>query len=122
MKLTLNGHLLPWFRLVGNHIVLPAAMRGQIRPIWGASEITYISADGKNSYTVRHNKRNALRESRGVLRSTLKMWRYYGKVRDDWRHGYGELTQRQFWTGILNTPESTEPPQEETYKQVQTSA
>lgn len=101
MKITLNGHLLPGFRLIGNRIVLPAAARGQIRPIWGAMEIAYVSIDGKRSYTVRHSKRRAVQVSLPILRSMWRIWRGYDGLRETWRSGYETLTARQFWQARL---------------------
>jgi len=103
MKITLNGHLLPGFRLIGNRIVLPAAARGQIRPIWGAMDITYVSIDGKRSYTVRHDKRHALRVSLPILRSMVQIWRDYDGLCEKWHSGYETLTARRFWQSRLGT-------------------
>ncbi len=101
-KVTLNGHLLPGFRLIGNRIVLPAHERGARRPIWGAAQITYLSADGKRSYTVRHSKTRALRASLPILRAMWAILRDYDTLRATWHTGYDELTGQAFWTDILN--------------------
>lgn len=101
MKITLNGHLLPGFRLIGNRSVLAAVERGQIRPIWGAKALTYITSDGKRSYTVRHSKREALKVTLPVLRAVWAAWRNYDSLRDSWREGYRDLTQREYWQKAL---------------------
>lgn len=101
MKLTFNGHLLPFFSLYGNHVTLPAAIRGARRPIWGAAQITYVSADGKRSYTVRHNKTRALRAAWAYVKTTHQLWRDYDAVKNRWRKGYDELTTQAFWNKIL---------------------
>lgn len=97
MKATLNGHLLPGFARLGEPITLPAAERGVRRPIWGAREITYVSGAGPRSYTVRHDKRKAWTTSRRILCLMWRIWRGYGPLRDQWRAGYVELTDRQYW-------------------------
>lgn len=100
-KITLNGHLWPGFRLIGNHIVLPASDRGVRRPLWGAASITYVTADGKRSYTVRHSKARAVRVSLPILRAIWKIWRGYDALRADWRSGYHDKTRPAFWQKIL---------------------
>ncbi len=102
MKVTLNGHLLPGFRYVSNRIVLPDQKRGQIRPIWGASEISYISADGARSYTVHHHKGKAWQTTRAILGDMLQMWRGYEATQEKWRKGYDSLTAQSFWENRLN--------------------
>ncbi|MDJ0820537.1 MAG: hypothetical protein QNJ09_01845 [Paracoccaceae bacterium] len=101
MKATLNGHLLPGFGLIGNVLVLPAAERGARRPIWGASEITYVSIDGKRAYTVRHNKARALRVSLRILGHIRAILRDYEALRKTWHAGYQTLTGTGFWHEIL---------------------
>jgi GT2 family glycosyltransferase len=108
MKISLNGHFLPGFKFIGNQITLPAAMRGQLRPVWGASEISYISADGNKSYIVRHNKIKAIRATVQVLRHMLNFWWSYKATCNDWRQGYQAMTQRPFWTDILHVTEPIE--------------
>ena len=106
MKLAWNGHLLPGFAAIGNRITLPATRRGQIRPLWGAAEITYVSPDGKRSYTVRHSKRAGLRLSWRILRGALRLWRGHDRLSADWRAGYDRLTGSDFWKTRLGlTPD-----------------
>lgn len=101
MKLSLNGHLLPGFTLIGNRIELPAALRGARRPIWGAAEITYVSTDGKRAYRVRHDKRRAWKVSRRIAAATWAIWRDYDGLLGQWRRGYDDLTRPSFWQRLL---------------------
>ncbi|WP_281968897.1 glycosyltransferase [Roseovarius nanhaiticus] len=101
MKLTLNGHLFPFFGRVGNHVTLPSALRGHRRPLWGAARITYVSPDRSRAYTVRHDKRRAWREMTRALWAIFVMWRDYPQIKARWRQGYDTLTQGPFWTEIL---------------------
>lgn len=98
MKLTLNGHLLPFFSRYGNRIVLQASERGQIRKTWGAAQITYVSSDGRQSFTVRHSKAAALRQGWRMLRNGLRLARRYEDLKREWRQGYDALTRGDgFW-------------------------
>lgn len=111
MKLTLNGHLLPGFRSIGNRITLNADKRGQLRKVWGAARITYVTADGARSYTVQHSKTRAAQTTMPVLRAAWQLWQSYNAVRDDWRGGYRDMTQPAFWHELLDMePDPTTPP------------
>lgn len=105
MKCTLNGHLLPGFRHFGNLITLPSEARGQIRPLWGATRITYLSSDEAQSYTVTHSKRRAWASSRAILAHAWAILRDYEALQTRWRTGYKELTQPGFWHKALNLPD-----------------
>lgn len=111
MKLTLNGHLLLGFRSIGNRITLNADKRGQLRKVWGAASLTYVTADGARSYTVQHSKTRALQTTLPVLRAAWQLWRSYDTVRDDWRGRYRDMTQPGFWHDLLGIePDSKTPP------------
>lgn len=109
MKLSLNGHLLPGFTRFGKDITLPASQRGGRRPLWGARKITYISSDGQRAYSVAHDKRKALALSLGFAKAGCQLVLHYGRLKQDWRKGYGALTQRDFWRKRLGLrPAQTE--------------
>ncbi|MCB1396682.1 MAG: glycosyltransferase [Rhodobacter sp.] len=97
LKYSLNGHLLPFFRLFGNRIVLNAGQRGQLHPVWGASSITYISSDGEQSFTVQHSKLRAYRQGIRMLRNMVTLLTQYDQLRSSWLSGYRELTTKSFW-------------------------
>lgn len=97
MKLTLNGHLLPFFKYYGNRITLPAKERGNIRLTWGAAQITFVDATGKNAYTVTHSKARAFAELRKFITTSLAFWREYDALKALWQDGYTRLTTTEFW-------------------------
>lgn len=100
MKLTLNGHLIPFFRQIGNKRVLPAGRRGEIRQTWAAAQITYLDGNG-NAFTVRHSKRKAARQLWRMARNMAHLLRRHDQIRDDWREGYRRLASDAFWTRRL---------------------
>jgi GT2 family glycosyltransferase len=102
MKATLNGHLLPFFSRFGNHITLPSHLRGHRRPIWGASQITYVTPDRRLAYTARHDKAHAFRVTSRFCVSVWVLMTQYKTVRDRWRKGYDALTLGSFWHDVLN--------------------
>ena len=106
MKLTLAGHLLPFYRLIGNRIVLEAQDRGSIHWVWGAAEVTYLSADKRQCYTVRHSKRAFLRESARFTALGLTFLRRYPRLLKQYRKGYDDLTGEGYWRAKLGMDEN----------------
>ena len=96
MKLTLNGHLLPFFRHYGNRRVLRAGQRGAIRRTWAAAEITYLNDEGQY-FTVRHSKARAFRQSWRMLRNVMRLNARLDRIKAEWRQGYEELATDRFW-------------------------
>jgi len=101
MKPTLNGHLLPFFARFGGRIVLRAKDRGKVGWSWGAAEITYLSADGRQCYTVRHSKRAFLRETARFTVRALAFLRAYPRLLQHYRKGYDTLTGEGYWRAKL---------------------
>lgn len=97
MRATLNGHLVPFFSRLGNRVTLEAQDRGSLRWVWGASEITYLSADRRQCYTVRHSKARLARESWRFLRAALRFLADYDGLLKRWRKGYDDLTGESYW-------------------------
>ena len=109
MKLTLNGHLLPGFGLLGNRVTLPARERGWLRPHWGAAVVNYVSADGSQSYSVRHSKARALRPVLRHLALSLRFLAAYPRLCATWRAAYPDLTGAAWWEQALNLEPLGEP-------------
>lgn len=109
MKIMLNGHLLPFFGLIGNRITLGSADRGNVRATWGAARITYLDARGRNAYTVRHSKARFLREGLRMTRNILRLLLGYRRLRADWRQGYDRLTTEAFWMEALDLAQDGAP-------------
>lgn len=101
MKPVLNGHLLPFFSRFGGRIVIEAENRGKLGMVWGAAEITFLSADKRQYYTVRHSKMRLARESWRFLRAAIRFLRGYDLLLDDWRDGYETLTDESYWRSKL---------------------
>jgi hypothetical protein len=97
MKVTLNGHLLPFFRVIGSKITLSAAHRCLVGYAWGASRITYLSPDKSRYYTVQHSKLKMLREGWRFIKTALRFLVVYNRLVDDWRDGYEALTGEPYW-------------------------
>lgn len=102
MKLTINGHLLPGFGWFGNRITATPGERGRIRLLWGISRMTFLSADGTQSYTVTHSKKRAFLTSTQFLWTLLRFLLRYRDIRARWRKGYWERTTEESWTALFS--------------------
>jgi len=109
MKVTLNGHLLPFFRLFGTRITLMAVHRGLVGYTWGASRITYLNGDGRQYYTVTHSKGRMARESWRFVKSALRFLVRYNGLIEAWRRGYVRLTGEDYWRAKLRMPGQPKP-------------
>ncbi|WP_208351654.1 hypothetical protein [Pseudaestuariivita rosea] len=101
MKLTANGHLLPFFRLYGNHLIMSPETRTYVRPAWGAAKITVINPETGQNYTVTHSKSAVFREGFRMIRNIWRLYRAYPKLVTDWRTGYDKLTTTDYWKSVL---------------------
>jgi GT2 family glycosyltransferase len=110
MKLTLNGHLLPGFSHIGNHIILPANQRGWLRTVWGASRLTQLSRDRSRCYQLHHSKALAWSRMARLAGRTLRLWRRHGALRRDWQNSYARLTTEKAWRDLLELGASASAP------------
>ncbi|PCH75597.1 MAG: hypothetical protein COC12_00180 [Rhodobacteraceae bacterium] len=97
MKVTLNGHFLPFFRFFGNKVTLEAQDRGTLKWVWGASKITYLSANKRQCYTVTHSKMKMLRQSLRFTKNALRFLIGYNALHAAWTEGYDHLTSEPYW-------------------------
>lgn len=97
MKYTLNGHLLPFYGLWGNRVTVQARQRGQLHEIWGASQITYVSGDGTQTFTARHSKLAAMKQGLRMMKNGIRFAWNYNKLKSEWQTGYKELASTRFW-------------------------
>lgn len=105
MKLTLNGHLLPFFRHYGNRRILRAGQRGAIHKTWAAAEITYVNPQGQY-FTVRHSKARAVRQGWRMFRNVLRLNAHLDQIKAEWRKGYEDLATDRFWRAWLDLAEA----------------
>lgn len=97
MKLTLNGNLLPFFRLFGNRITLSLPDRGSSRLAWGAARLTYLDATRTKAYTVTHSKRHSWAGLWRLARNSVRFLIQYKQLKKDWQDSYDQLASEEFW-------------------------
>jgi GT2 family glycosyltransferase len=101
MKVTLNGHFLPFFGFFGSKITLTATHRGLVGYAWGASRITYLSANKRQCYTVTHSKMKMLRQGLRFTKNALRFLVGYNALHAAWAEGYDTLTSEPYWRAKL---------------------
>lgn len=97
MFLTFNGHLLPFFSRFGNQVVINSEDRGVLSLALGASEVTYLSANRRQFYTVHHSKTKFLRSVARFSVNALAFLLRYKRLNAQYREGYQELTGEPYW-------------------------
>jgi hypothetical protein len=97
MKLLLNGHVVPLWRLWGSAVRIPLSHRGLLWPVWGRKTACYTNADETRAYTVHHDKRRAYSLLWRAFRMYLRWRRDYPALARAHRDGYAALASRPFW-------------------------
>lgn len=113
LQATLNGHLLPFWRLYAAERRIDIDDRALIWPLWGAARARFVDTgadtgadsgaepgaepDVGRGYEVRHSKRRAFAV---LVRALGLAWRWrsaYTDLRAAYRSSYPEMTARAFW-------------------------
>lgn len=108
MRTILNGHLIPFWSVIGRSVTVPVVQRSLLWPIWGAKQATYYNAAGTQGYTVRHSKWRGWSLMLRAGWATVRWVRDYRAIQAAHREGYENLTSPQFWQARFNEsdPES----------------
>jgi len=92
-----NGHLLPFFALWGNRVVVPPDQRAGYGLVWGAARITYLNTAGDMGFQTVHSKGRFLYLSARMIWILLRfLWRYRA-LRTAYRHAYPKMASVAFW-------------------------
>ncbi len=109
---TLNGHLLPFYNIWGNRIVLQPRDRNNFAPVWGASSLTYLNSTREKAYTVRQSKTRFVAQTFRLLWLTARLYFGYGALLAKYRKGYAEITVPSFWQKVLKLTKTPSKPTE----------
>jgi galactofuranosylgalactofuranosylrhamnosyl-N-acetylglucosaminyl-diphospho-decaprenol beta-1,5/1,6-galactofuranosyltransferase len=97
MKLTMNGHLLPFFGAFGRSVTLGLGDRAPVWPFWGAARLRFVDAAGGRAYSVRHDKRRFARLALRLARLSAQWALAYPGLRGAYRASYPQIASRAFW-------------------------
>jgi len=98
---SLNGHLLPFFNIWGNRVVLQPRDRNNFHPVWGSSRITYLNSTREKAYTVQQSKTRFFSQALRLMWLTARLYFGYGALKAKYRKGYAEITVPSFWQKVL---------------------
>ncbi|SNU01995.1 Glycosyltransferase, GT2 family [Ruaniaceae bacterium KH17] len=99
-RASVNGHLMPFGK--SSRRVVPSIHRDTFPLVYGATEITYLNADGDKAYTVQRDRKRFARETTRFWRNTRRLQRNYVKLQKEWQRGYAEMTSTEYWEAKLN--------------------
>jgi len=102
---TLNGHLVPFSALLSDRIVLGIEKRGKPHQAFGASQIVYLNTAQTKGYTVTQSKRRFFSICWRVTKTLVQFLRHHSQIKADYRHGYKEMTKKNYWQQKLHTVE-----------------
>ncbi|NBZ87372.1 glycosyltransferase family 2 protein [Stagnihabitans tardus] len=107
--LTLNGHFLPFTSRLGAHRIVPAASRGHLEAVWGASQITFLNIAGDKGYTTRKSTAKGLRALLRFLTLSARTAWAYDDLRRAYRQGHDRICRRAWWRPKLGLDPDRQP-------------
>lgn len=96
----LNGHLVPFYRLWANRIVVPPQDRGNIHICWGTCEITYLNTDRTKAYTTRIQQLRGIALMWRAAKMFVKFRTAYPKLVKDYRDSYPKIAAQDYWSEV----------------------
>jgi hypothetical protein len=96
---TLNGHLVPFWSLLGDRLLLDGETAA--KGVFGAARATYLDADGSRSFTVSHSKRRFFALAWRTAVQSLQWLRQYQALTREYRGNYPRMTSRAYWQDML---------------------
>lgn len=96
-RLTLNGHLIPFFNRTGRRNRIFSYEKGKYEKVWGASHQLYLSADNETGYLTIQSKKEFFAIMYRFLGLCLRFWREYDDLKDRYQKAYPEMASRKYW-------------------------
>jgi hypothetical protein len=95
--LTLNGHLVPFSRLMWDRVTVPIENRSSAHESFGAARVSYINADGTMGYRVEQSKWQFLLIALQTLLVMAQFTAGFGRLRRAYREGYSLMATKSYW-------------------------
>lgn len=96
-RLTLNGHLIPFWTVIAPKAAVHPNVRAQVWPVMMTSGARIFDRSGTRSYAVTHSKRRFFSITARALLLALRWSLSYQKIRDARRASYARATSKDFW-------------------------
>lgn len=107
--LTLNGHFLPLAGFLGAHRTIPAAERGHLEAVWGASQLTFLNIAGDKGYTTRKSTVKGLKATLRFLTLSARTAWNYNALRKAYHQGHDRICSRAWWRPKLGLDPDRQP-------------
>lgn len=98
---TLNGHLIPFWNLIGDRKVLKIGDRGLVLPAFGGAQLTYLNTQRDKGYVVTQSKVRFFSLAWRMFTTLLAFRRSYSALQAAYRKGYDEMTTQSYWQQTL---------------------
>ncbi len=96
-KMTLAGHLIPFYKYLGDRVCVPLINRGKFLATKGAATAYIYNDQEKLGYQVVHSKRQFLHILRRGAWLTVRWCLAHRTLRKAYRDSYDDMTSRRFW-------------------------
>lgn len=98
---TLNGHLIPFWNIIGDRKVLDIDDRGLVFPAFGGAQLTYLNTQRDKGYVVTQSKAKFFSLAWRMFTTLLAFRRSYSALQAAYRKGYDEMTTQSYWQKTL---------------------
>ncbi len=103
-RITLNGHLVPFWTSIAPKTAVHPNVRAQVWPVMMTSGARIYDRSGTRAYTVTHSKRRFFVILLRALALALRWTLTYPSIRAKHRASYARATQDTFWRGEFDKP------------------
>ncbi len=102
--LTLNGHIVPFWRLFASRLRLEIKHRGLVYYALGGAQVTFLNTDRDKAYTVTHDKKRFYKIAWEIGKTLWQFHRDFDQIKAAYRKGYPEMTTKSYWQKTLAEP------------------
>jgi len=106
---TLNGHFLPFAHRLCAHRIIPAAERGNLGAVWGATQLTFLNIAGDKGYTTRKSTAKGLWALTRFVTLSLRTAWAYDDLRKAYHQGHETICRRAWWRPKLGLDPDRQP-------------
>ena len=98
---TLNGHLVPFWKTIGDRMQLDIGDRGLVFPAFGGARLTYFNTRKDKAYTVTQSKRRFFSLAWRMTQTLSEFYRNYDSLKQAYRQGYADMANKGYWEKTL---------------------
>lgn len=98
---TLNGHLVPFWKTIGDRMQLNIGDRGLVFPAFGGARLTYFNTRKDKAYTVTQSKRRFFSLAWRMTQTLSEFYRNYDSLKQAYRQGYADMANKGYWEKTL---------------------